>query len=79
MLFTSKNCVHCPVAKEYLKEHNINFIEIDVYSDDFKYLQKDLLHNGIILKYVPALVWKEGNKMKLVNRNEILGEVEWLK
>jgi glutaredoxin len=72
LLFTSKTCEYCSVEREYLKEHNINFIEIDVHSDSFGYLKKDLLQNGIILRCVPAIIKKDGNKMELIENRRSL-------
>ena len=70
-LFTSKQCVHCPAEKKYLEEKNVKFIEVDVHSEIFEYLQSDLLRNGIILKMVPTIIKRDGNKMIIVNRDVI--------
>lgn len=71
-LFTSKSCIHCSAEKEYLIENNIDFTEIDVQSSTFEYLQRDLLRNGIILRYVPAIIKNDGNKMIMIERGSLL-------
>lgn len=71
-LFTSKSCAHCPAAKEYLQENGIDFTEVDVQSNAFEYLQRDLMRNGIVLRFVPAFVKLEDNKMVMIERESLL-------
>jgi len=71
ILFTSKTCMYCPAERQYLKERDIDFVEVDVHSNAFQYLEKDLLHSGIVLRMVPAIVRRDGNKMRIIERTAL--------
>jgi glutaredoxin len=73
ILFTSKTCVNCPAEKEWLKENNIKFKEIDVHSNEFEDLQLELLNSGIYVMFVPLMVRKndQGLYMKITREDLI--------
>jgi len=70
-LFTSELCMHCPTEKNYLLEMGITFKEVDVYSQEFKSLEDNLLRNGIVLRHVPAIVRENDRGMELVTRQSL--------
>ncbi|MCW1309597.1 MAG: glutaredoxin domain-containing protein [Candidatus Nanoarchaeia archaeon] len=57
-LFTSSNCLYCPIVEKMLEELNVNYIKIDVSSD---LVSHDMIEKYHILS-VPTVVI-EGNGM----------------
>ena len=33
-IYTTPVCVHCKMAKEFFKKHNVAYVEVDVTTDD---------------------------------------------
>lgn len=62
-IYTTQTCGYCKAAKEFMREHNVTFTEIDVGSDQDK--AKEMIEKSGQMG-VPVIVVGEGSEEQLI-------------
>jgi glutaredoxin-like YruB-family protein len=72
IIYTTPTCVYCKMAKEFFKENKIDYLEIDVSSDE-KGAKEMIEKSGQM--GVPVIIIKDQEKEKIIvgfQKEEIL-------